>query len=353
MIANPHDGLVKLTFGQVEHARGELRAIVPPAVSEALHWSTLAVQPGSFVDAALAHQHTDLLYSLTWRGGRDALVYLLFEHQSAPPTDGLMGRRLLRYMDRIWERWSADHSRAKRLPMIVPIVLYHGAAQWPEPVAFEDLLDVPAELRPGIDPHLIRFTYVLYDLSHVSDEELRASVVRTARGKLTTLLLKHGRTDADLLRTLARWMDLVRDVVRAPHGLDALGALLRYIFEVNEHIQRDELQRLLEREIGPQAKDVMMTIGQQLRQEGRQEALLLLLRQRFPDAITPQIEQRVAAAPGALRDVWTSRVLSAAPRADLLGDCSAARPPALAAVTFEIGRKLGRATLGGSTSVRA
>jgi len=56
------------------------------------------------------------------------------------------------------------------------------------------------------------------------------------------------------------------------------------------------------------------------RQEGRQEALLFLLRQRFPDAVTPQIEQRVAAAPGALLDAWTSRMLSAATLAELLGD---------------------------------
>ncbi len=335
MISNPHDGLVKLTFGQVEHARGELRAIVPPAFAEALQWSTLAVQPGSFVDPALAHRHTDLLYSLTWRDGRDALVYLLLEHQSAPPKDELMGRRLLRYMDRIWERWSADHPRAKKLPMTVPIVLYHGAAPWPEPLAFEDLLDVPAGLRPGVDPHLVRVTYVLHDVSHVSDDELRTGAMRTAQSKLTTLLLKHGRTDTDLLRSLARWMDLVREVFLAPNGLDALAALLRYIFDVNEFVKRDDLQKLLEREIGTQAKDVMMTVGQQLREEGRQEGrqqgieqgrqrvqemLLNLLRQRFETAVTPAVEQRVAAASFEQVEAWTSRVLSAATLAELLGD---------------------------------
>ncbi len=336
MIPTPHDGLVKLTFGQIEHARGELRAIVPSALADGLQWSALALEPGSFVDAALGHQHADLLYSLTWRDGRDALVYLLFEHQSAPPKDGPMGRRLLRYMDRIWDRWSIDHPRAKKLPMILPIVMYHGAMPWPEPVSFEELIDVPADFRPGTDPHLVRFTYVLYDLSHVNDEELRASAVRTARGKLTILLLKHGRRDADLLRRLARWMDLIREVVWAPNGLDALASLLRYIFEVNEHIQRDELQVLLEREIGPQAKDVMTTVGQQLIEQGRQqgieqgrqqgieqgrqEMLLLLLRQRFQEAITPQVEQRVAGAPRAQLDAWTSRVLSAATLAELLGD---------------------------------
>jgi predicted transposase YdaD len=80
MIPNPHDLLFKAVFGQAEHARGELRAVAPPLVAEALDWSTLALCPGSFVDAVLSHQHTDLLYAVSWHGGGHALVYFLFEH---------------------------------------------------------------------------------------------------------------------------------------------------------------------------------------------------------------------------------------------------------------------------------
>jgi len=134
-------------------------------------------------------------------------------------------------------------------------------------------------------------------------------------------------------------MDLVREVFGALNGLDALGSLLPYIFEVDEHVARDDLQRLLGREIGPQAKDVMMTIGQQLREEGRQqgieqgrqqgieqgrqrlrEMLLNLLRQRFGTAVHPGVEQRIATASFEQIEVWTSRVLSAATLAELLGD---------------------------------
>ena len=54
MIPNPHDLMFKAAFGQPEHARGALRAIVPPALAEPLDWSTLALQPGSFVDVAFS-----------------------------------------------------------------------------------------------------------------------------------------------------------------------------------------------------------------------------------------------------------------------------------------------------------
>jgi len=46
-----------------------LRAVVPPVLAEALDWQALTLRPGSFVDSALTHQHTDLLYSAMWRDG--------------------------------------------------------------------------------------------------------------------------------------------------------------------------------------------------------------------------------------------------------------------------------------------
>jgi hypothetical protein len=56
--------------------------------------------------------------------------------------------------------------------MILPIVMYHGASSWSEPRSFDALPDVPAILRPVVEPHLVRFTYLLQDLSEISEEEL-------------------------------------------------------------------------------------------------------------------------------------------------------------------------------------
>jgi hypothetical protein len=79
-----------------------------------------------------------------------------------------MAFRLLRYQDRIWERWRADHLKVRTLPMIIPIVMYHGVTPWSEPRAFDALLDVPPGLRPAVEPYLVRFTYLLHDLSEIA-----------------------------------------------------------------------------------------------------------------------------------------------------------------------------------------
>jgi hypothetical protein len=98
-----------------------------------------------------------------------------------------------------------------------------------------------------------------------------------------------------------------------------------------EHVQPEELQGLLERDLGPEAKDAIMTAGQRLIEQGRQQGieqgrqrfqdlLLRLLRQRFGNEVDTRVEQRIAAASFEQFEAWSARVLSAATLADLFAD---------------------------------
>jgi predicted transposase/invertase (TIGR01784 family) len=333
MSSNPHDLLFKEVFGKPEHARGALRAVVPAVVAEAIDWPTLARCAGSFVDPALSERHTDLLFSVTWRGGGDALVYLLFEHQSTP--DRRMAFRMLRYLVRVWDGWLADRPRAQRLPVIVPVVLYHGARHWSVPVRLDALFDLPEHVRAALAPHLVQFSYLIDDLSAVPDGELRARAM-TALGRLVAVCFKFARTRPDLLDILAGWADVVREVAGAPNGLEALELVMRYILEVSDHVDLDELKALVER-IAPDAKDTIMTAGQRLIQQGIEQGiqqgieqgiergvqkgerrmLLRQLRRRFGSQVTADIEQRVATATAEQIDAWADRVLTATTLAEL------------------------------------
>jgi hypothetical protein len=67
-----------------------------------------------------------------------------------------------------------------------------------------------------------------------------------------------------------------------------------------------------------------MTAGQQLIEQGieqgRQDMLLCLVRQRFGDEVDSGVEQRIAMASVEQIEAWVARVLSAATLADLLAD---------------------------------
>jgi flagellar biosynthesis/type III secretory pathway protein FliH len=101
------------------------------------------------------------------------------------------------------------------------------------------------------------------------------------------------------------------------------------------------MQALLEHEIGPETKDIIVTTGQQLIEQGRQQGLeqgleqgrqqgleqgrqqaiqALLLRQlrlRFGDAVDSHVEQRVGTASAEQLETWSMRVISAVTLAEL------------------------------------
>ncbi len=103
-MSSPHDALFKYVFSQPEHAASELRAVLPAELSMRIDWSSLELQPTSFVDERLSGRQADVLFMLRCQG-RKTYLYVLLEHQSTP--DALMAFRLLRYLVRIWEMGSS------------------------------------------------------------------------------------------------------------------------------------------------------------------------------------------------------------------------------------------------------
>ena len=104
-MSTPHNALVHRVFGNPDNAASELRLVLPAEASALIDWTTLKLCPGSFVDPQLVERHTDLLFTVRY-AGRDAQLYVLFEHQSTP--DRFMPFRLLRYIIRIWEAFLRD-----------------------------------------------------------------------------------------------------------------------------------------------------------------------------------------------------------------------------------------------------
>jgi predicted transposase/invertase (TIGR01784 family) len=94
-MSNPHDKFFKAVFSVVEHARSELASILPASIVRAIDWGTLALLSGEHTDLTAESMESDLLFKAQL-DGHDALLYLLFEHQST--TDRTMPFRLLRYM---------------------------------------------------------------------------------------------------------------------------------------------------------------------------------------------------------------------------------------------------------------
>ncbi len=302
--------------------------MLPERLRSRLDLTTLQAVPGSFVDADLRGRAADLLFTVESRKAarvraepRDAvapmhhadeatprLIHLLIEHQSS--VDRWLPLRLLDYQRAIWERWRRDHPDARTLPLIVPVVLYHGASAWPAPSDFDHLIAVQIEEKVGS----LDFCFQLTDLTQTSDFELRATVLDAA-ALLALLALKHARTAPDLRERMIDWVELMNSAARAPGGREALMLVLRYLSITGERIGRDFLRReIVPRLADPAAKETTMTMGEELIAEGRdlgqRELLIKQLRRRFGELPAAVIEQ-VKAAPAERIEAWALQFFDA------------------------------------------
>ncbi|MGH1348722.1 MAG: Rpn family recombination-promoting nuclease/putative transposase [Nannocystales bacterium] len=264
MTKTPHDALFKSVFQQPENAAAELQHVLSAEHVSAIDWSTLKLEPGSYVDEKLADQHSDLLFSANAQAsGERVLVYLLFEHQSTPEPK--MALRLLSYMVSIWERFSDDDkNKALPLPLIVPAVLSQVVGGWKAATRFSELFS--PNLGALADAVLPDFSYAVDDLHRTDDANLRARGV-AQQARLALWLMRDARDGALLLRRLVDWLGELEELAQTPGGERALAPLLSYVVRVSSDLQLEEFRAIL-KERAPAAESITMTIAEQLLAEG-------------------------------------------------------------------------------------
>jgi predicted transposase YdaD len=318
-MAMEHDRFVKAVFGHPTQAAGHLSRFLAPEVARCLDLGRMTRVPGSFVDPKLAERHTDLLFSVPLVAAdepeRQALVYVLFEHQST--VDPLMAWRLLSCMVRVWSDWVGRHPQPTRLPAILPLVLYHGQERWTAATNVAHLFDLDTASLAALGPHLPSFEMVLNDLGREPDERLAIGGLDA----LARLLLKH-ITARDLADRLLTWAEVLRSALDDA-GLSRFEVVVEYVLPASEHVPVEALRQVLDQAVDEEAGDVVMSVAERLlqqgREEGREEGQLLgaqrtLIRQferRFgePDAAT---QRRIAQANQVQLDIWTGKILDAA-----------------------------------------
>ena len=262
----------RFTFSHPERAAAELRAVLPAEVVARVDWSSLRHESSSVVDPELRERQSDLLFSAQLHGGQPVLLYFLLEHQSS--VDRWMAFRMLRYVVRQLEHWRTQHPESEALPVIIPVVMYHGLERgWTAPQRMEELFDVPPEDVERWHTLVPRFEFLLDDLTTQREEALRARP-GPPLVPLTLLLLRSGRSER-LALLLEGWRPLVAQVLASPEGMEQLRAAVHYLLNVGAEGVRDTLRRMLNSVAGEQrSESLMRTMADAYRDEGRAEGLL-------------------------------------------------------------------------------
>lgn len=255
LAAHPNDAFFKAIFSEPEHATAFFKSHLPPAITARIDWPSLVVIPTSFVKTSLQQLHTDLLFSVNL-GGRETLLYLLFEHQSK--VDPTMPLRLLGYVGEILTQQHKAHGLP--LPPVLPFVFHQGPDHWNVSTAFEDLFDLPDDLAGDLLPFLPKFHHALLDLSR-SDP---ASEEHDPQLQIILHLMKLAR-ERQLLEFF-RWL-AEGIVAQVPDSL--LGRLLVYALHSDSELDAQQIYRSLT--ANPELEKRAMSVAEKLKAEGRVE----------------------------------------------------------------------------------
>ncbi|MCK6521664.1 Rpn family recombination-promoting nuclease/putative transposase [Myxococcota bacterium] len=344
MSNTPHDHLFKLVFSEPAELAPVLRALLPAPVAERLDLDQLIPSPTEQLDGDLRLRAPDLLYRAPWLGGGWAHLALVIEHQSSP--DPLMPLRALRTTLRVWEQ-----AEGPRLPVVITVVITHGARPWSAPTRLSELYDAPPEAIERLRPYLPELGLLLEDLAVIPDERVPGD----GGGKLALLLLRHAH-DNKVWETLDANVPLFAEAVSVLGDSRAVG-LLSYAMHVSDAPWDVALkQKLLPLLQTPEREKIMgyadrrfeeglavgeqrgitigeqrgitigeqrgITIGEQRgEQRGitigeqraerrlRQDLVTRLLRKRFGSALTPEHEAVLAEASVDELEVFIENVL--------------------------------------------
>ncbi|WP_375769133.1 Rpn family recombination-promoting nuclease/putative transposase [Archangium gephyra] len=341
-MSGPHDLFARYTFGHPERAAAELRAVLPAHVVSDVDWSSLRREHGSVVDPELRETESDLLFTAQLRSGQPLLLYVLLEHQST--VDPWMALRMLRYVVRQVERWRQEHPKSEKLPLIIPLVMYHGAeGTWTAPRRVEDLFDLPEGQEKQVQWRALvpRFEYLLDDLTAEREEALSARA-GPPLARLAWLVLRYGRT-GELARKLPDWVALFAQMQAAPEGAEHLVLVIRYLLCTEGRTVQAAARQVLHSLVDEQrAEELMGTWAEEMIEEGvqkglekglakgleeglakgriqeRAEAVLRILTARGVQVDEASRQHILSCTDGAALDRWFDRALNATSLRDVL-----------------------------------
>ncbi|HIF5960632.1 TPA: Rpn family recombination-promoting nuclease/putative transposase [Vibrio parahaemolyticus] len=253
---NPHDGLFKAFLTKPEVAKDFLDIHLPEHIRSRCDLTTLQLKSSSFLEEDLKPYYSDVLYAVDTHYGT-GYVYTIVEHQSSP--DFSISFRMMRYSIAAMQQHLDEGN--KSLPLVVPLLFYHGLTS-PHPYSM-NWLELFAE--PELAKALYSLPFPLVDITVISDDAIMGHRSVAA----LELVQKHART-RDML-------EFVKElgVLFVSTGLDdsQVDRLVRYVLQVGESKNVPVLLEGLAQS-APEHGGTIMTIAEQLRLEGRQEGRL-------------------------------------------------------------------------------
>ncbi len=286
---NIHDKFFKAAFSDKQLVINYSKKYLPSYIVELIDFDTLTLENTTYINKELEPYYADVVWKANYLPARVASgknaphlkITLIFEHKSMIPR--FPYTQVGRY---IVESWAIEEKNLKKgerfLPMVLPILFYHGKRHWKVRPIESYFGNIPKALLQ----HLPRFSLIINDISQQSKEEILDTHLKTL--SISLLLFRYSHDAKKLLDEIATVRQLIRDAKMDGENWDTVDAALVY-FTKNLELRGQNKQKIIE-ELKKQdnmgraisAYDYIIAEGRKEgiltglvtgRQEGRQEGI--------------------------------------------------------------------------------
>jgi len=152
-----HDKYFRKTFGRNRNTIDLLENLLSPEDLERIDLDTLNTMEETYVDRDFDEHRTDVIFKANLKeDDQQAYICCLFEHKSS--QERLTVLQVLNYMVRIWTK---KQKESRELPIVIPIVFYHGSRPWTQPIKLSELFNLNEEAAnltyfPEFEPILVQ-----------------------------------------------------------------------------------------------------------------------------------------------------------------------------------------------------
>jgi predicted transposase/invertase (TIGR01784 family) len=259
-ISDPHDKYFKEIFSKKEAVRDFIEEYLPKKLSLGMDLDSLEIVKDSFVDKELSEHFSDILYKIQ-KENDHSYLYFLMEHKSY--GDQWVWFQLLRYMVNIWDLYLKQNKSEKYLPVITPVVIYHGKEKWNRGNSLASLFQTTDDTKNYIPD----FHCEMVDLTAISDDEIKGELTL----KIHFLIMKYSH-NPQLYEKLSKILKLVDDQLVKSGSTEFLETFLRYLTSIIDQNKIEEVEHQVVQSL-KSGDQYMSTIAEKWFQEGVEKGI--------------------------------------------------------------------------------
>ncbi|WP_159429748.1 Rpn family recombination-promoting nuclease/putative transposase [Halarsenatibacter silvermanii] len=263
IINKPHDGLFIRALGDAEAAREFIELRLPDKFQERMKLDTIKSEDTSYVDERFDRFSSDRVFSVELEGGQKAYVAYLFEHKSKMERDTIY--QLLKYYMAIWDdKMNEDGD----IPLIIPILFYHGREDWTAPTKLSELIMGETDWAEEIIPEFECYLYTLEDLVEV----MPGMTVPKLRFYIEVLSIVREKGEI-FLELFDEFLKNVSEYVERSGEDDFYYSVYLYVLQDKDAEEEIDSAKVIDiaRKYEPEGRDRVKTLADELKEEAKQE----------------------------------------------------------------------------------